>query len=267
MSLLITPEKVADHLERLVGDPTELRDQLEAHVRSKLSEAEFTARVGAVVLRRIRDKELYRPSGWPSWRAFCACFCPDEPERVDILIHALEVLESRGEKRDFGEDEARVLAGHGGDRRSEQARGNQDGNRHLDRKELNTVEHIKARLHRDDPELLARVERGELTANAAAVEMGWRKKRTPYDEVASAWKRCSPEERDRVEGLVAQRAVFAASDADELPATVPAGEIRPHPTVIVPLDVELAAARLRRHFAPEDRARLALLLVGEDDLP
>jgi hypothetical protein len=116
MSLIITPEKVADHLERLVGNPLELREQLEARVIARLRQAEVTARFGAVVFRRIRDKELYRPSGWPSWRAFCAFFSPEEPERIDILIRALEVLQSRGEKRDFGEAKARALAGWGGDR-------------------------------------------------------------------------------------------------------------------------------------------------------
>jgi hypothetical protein len=44
-----------------------------------------------------------------SWQAFCAFFRPNEPERIDVLIRALEVLENRGEKRDFGEDEARQL--------------------------------------------------------------------------------------------------------------------------------------------------------------
>ena len=65
------------------------------------------------MLRRIRDKQLYLPSGWPSWQAFCAYFSPEEPERIDILIRALEVLESRGEKRDFGEAEADAAVGAG----------------------------------------------------------------------------------------------------------------------------------------------------------
>jgi hypothetical protein len=58
------------------------------------TEAEVTARFAAVFFRWIRDKELYRPSGWPSWRAFCAYFIPAEPERIDILIRARRVDES-----------------------------------------------------------------------------------------------------------------------------------------------------------------------------
>jgi hypothetical protein len=149
----------------------------------------------AVMLRRGRDRELYRPSGWRSWRSFCAFFSPEEPERIDILIRALEVLESRGEKRDFGEQEARALAGHGGDRRSERARKDQGCNRNLERR--GTVEHWMARLGRDDPELAARVERGELTANAAAVAKGWRQPRTPYGDMESGWNRASDAERER----------------------------------------------------------------------
>jgi hypothetical protein len=34
-----------------------------------------------------------------------------------------------------------------------------------------------ARLDRDNPDLAARVRAGELSANAAAIEAGWRKKR------------------------------------------------------------------------------------------
>ena len=84
----------------------------------------------------------------------------------------------RGEKRDFGEEEARALAGHGGDRRSEQARKDQERNPALEKHRGETRMRTLARLRRDDPDLAARVERGELTANKAAVDKGWRKKRS-----------------------------------------------------------------------------------------
>jgi hypothetical protein len=106
------------------------------------------------------------------------------------------VLESRGEKRDFGLPEARVLAAHGGDRRSEAARRDQVRGRELERpKGKDTVDYIKAHLRRDDPDLAARVERGELSANAAAVAKGWRKKPTRLDKLRAAWRRTSPEDR------------------------------------------------------------------------
>jgi hypothetical protein len=123
---------------------------------------------------RIRDKELYRPLGWPSWRSFCAFFSPEEPERIDILIRALEVLESRGEKRDFGLPEARELV-----LRDKPGRPRKDDGNSRDHENIggrtDTVAYVKARLRRADPELLARVEAGELSANRAAIQKGWRK--------------------------------------------------------------------------------------------
>jgi hypothetical protein len=58
-----------------------------------------------------------------------------------------------------------------------------------------TASYIKARLRRDDPDPAARVERGELTANAAAVAKGWRRKPTRLDELRRAWRRTSAEDR------------------------------------------------------------------------
>jgi hypothetical protein len=195
MGFTVTSETVADHLERLVGSPLVLREQIEGYVRASLGEAEITARSSAALLRRVRDKELYRPSGWRSWRSFCAFFSPEEPERIDILIRALEVLESRGEKRDFGMPEARQLAGWGGDRKSELARKDQERNPALEKHRGETRHRTLARLRRDDPALAARVERGELTANAAAVAKGWRKKRDPGRQLDKAWDAATPEQR------------------------------------------------------------------------
>jgi hypothetical protein len=203
VSFAVTSETVADHLERLVGSPLVLREQIEGYVRASLGEAEITARSSAALLRRVRDKELYRPSGWRSWRSFCAFFSPEEPERIDILIRALEVLESRGEKRDFGMPEARQLAGWGGDRKSELARKDQERNPALEKHRGETRHRTLARLRRDDPALAARVERGELSAHAAAVEKGWRKPRTPYGDMESGWNRASDADRARFEaGIV-----------------------------------------------------------------
>jgi hypothetical protein len=208
--LIITPERLADHLERLVDDPAELREQVEAQVLAQLRDAEVSARFGAVVLRRIRDKELYVPSGWPSWRDFCAYFSPQEPERIDILIKALEVLESRGEKRDFGEDEAKRLAGWGGDRRSQEAREDQAGPVQLERGEMNTAKHWRLRLareatHNDEARaLLEQVEARTITPNAAARAMGWRKKPTPYGDMVSGWRRASDHDRMRFEEFIEQ---------------------------------------------------------------
>jgi hypothetical protein len=70
------------------------------------------------------------------------------------------------------------LGRHGGDRRSEEAR-DQGGNTTLKPEEKNTVKHTLARLRRDRPDLAGRVEDGEISANAAAIEAGFRRKLTP----------------------------------------------------------------------------------------
>jgi hypothetical protein len=162
-----------------------------------------TARFGAVVFRHIRDKELYRPSGWPSWRAFCAYFSPEDPERIDVLIRALEVLESRGEKRDFGMPEARALAGWGGDRRSEEARADQIDRFNLKHQGGTGATYLEARLRRSHPDIAAAFERGEFKSlKAAAHEAGIVKDPDPVREVMRWWRRSRPEQRAVVLDLV-----------------------------------------------------------------
>jgi hypothetical protein len=111
-----------------------------------------------------------------------------------VLIRALEVLESRGEKRDFDEPEARQIV-----LRDKPGRPRNDENNSHDHENIrgrtDTVAYVKARLRRDDPDLAARVERGELTANAAAVAKGWRKRPEPYRQLVLWWDRATPQDR------------------------------------------------------------------------
>jgi hypothetical protein len=48
------------------------------------------------------------------------------------------------------------------------------------------------------------VKAGELSAHAAAIEAGWRKKPTAFDTLASAWKKASAEEREQFMKLIAR---------------------------------------------------------------
>jgi hypothetical protein len=65
------------------------------------------------------------------------------------------------------------------------------------------------RLKREQPDIFARVVAGELTANAAAIEAGFRKSATPLDSLRRAWRKASAE----------QRAAFIAEiDLSALPA-------------------------------------------------
>jgi hypothetical protein len=164
---------------------------------AQLTEAEVTARFAAVFFRRVRDKRLYRPSDWSSWRAFCGYFCPVEPERIDILIRALEVLESRGEKRDFDEAEARQLAGWGGNRGNQHTGGKrQVDNIKLARKGGTRATYLAARIIRDHPEIAEAVKRGEYPLiRAAAKAAGIIKPPDAYKQLLAWWDRASDEER------------------------------------------------------------------------
>src|SRR3982751_5017863 len=101
-----------------------------------------------------------------------------------------EITEQQGTE----EIQAR-LGKHGGDRRSEQARKDQVNHGSLAQTptaKLPRKERTLRRLRRDDPALATRVERGELTANAAAVAKGWRKKKPEpdlYEQLCRRWDR------------------------------------------------------------------------------
>ena len=51
------------------------------------------------------------------------------------------------------------------------------------------------RLKRDRPDLANKVVRGEMSAHAAAIEAGFRKKPTPLDLLWQAWAKASEQER------------------------------------------------------------------------
>lgn len=51
------------------------------------------------------------------------------------------------------------------------------------------------RLRKDRPDLHAKVLAGDLSAHAAAIDAGFRKKPTPLDQLKAAWKRASASER------------------------------------------------------------------------
>jgi hypothetical protein len=58
-----------------------------------------------------------------------------------------------------------------------------------------------------DPEasrLWDQVTAGKLSPHKAAVEMGWRKQRTPYQELCAAWRRASEAERGQFEEYIAE---------------------------------------------------------------
>ena len=57
------------------------------------------------------------------------------------------------------------------------------------------VTYTLRRLKRDRPDLLERVVSGELSANAAAVEAGFRKRPSAFDRLTAAWAQATAKER------------------------------------------------------------------------
>ena len=64
----------------------------------------------------------------------------------------------------------------------------------------NSADYTRKRLKRDRPDLLERVAEGELSANVAAIEAGFRKVKTPLEAAKTAVAKLSPADRAR-EGI------------------------------------------------------------------
>ena len=55
--------------------------------------------------------------------------------------------------------------------------------------------YLLQRLKQQEPELFKRVTRGELSAHAAAIEAGWRKKLSALDQIRRLWAKLNSKER------------------------------------------------------------------------
>ena len=65
-------------------------------------------------------------------------------------------------------------------------------------------EYILARLERDEYfDLLAQVKRGNVSAHAAAVQVGYRKQKTPFDQLCHWWTKADDEARQAFRSFIA----------------------------------------------------------------
>ncbi|NBW17216.1 MAG: hypothetical protein EBR82_55485 [Caulobacteraceae bacterium] len=145
------------------------------------------------------DHNAWRPLGYISLDAFLI----SEANFTQAIIDAVRNAK-KGAKTGEVIQAARVnpLPSHGGDRRSstqeavEAARNNplsvqvarmdQVCNASL---KYGTVEYTLRRLARDKPELLDKIEAGELSVNQAAIQAGIRKKPTPEEQCVKAFRK------------------------------------------------------------------------------
>jgi hypothetical protein len=94
------------------------------------------------------------------------------PAEIDVAVKWLEL---NPPTTPISLQVVQFLAKHGGDRRSEKAKADQDSDTTLILGRGRA--YILARLNRDRPDLAAKVIAGEMSANAAAIEAGFRKRR------------------------------------------------------------------------------------------
>lgn len=126
-----------------------------------------------------------------------------EPEEIHLAVKWLELnppanpIELR-----VAIEEGAKLGTHGGDRpgsgrpKKGEVKEPQERNQACNaRLKYGTVPHTLARLDRDKPELAEKVRAGELSANAAAIEAGFRHKPTPLETLQRAWRKANPDER------------------------------------------------------------------------
>ena len=133
----------------------------------------WPGRVGdlAISIRGLRENDRWRMladlDGQPfsSWEDFCQY---PEPYGLGLSLDQVEAILDRS---NAGKRLSAVLGGHGGDRRSPEARKDQGSRRTLKRGE--TSEYLEARLRRSHKDIATAYDRGEFKSlKAAAREAG-----------------------------------------------------------------------------------------------
>jgi hypothetical protein len=97
--------------------------------------------------------------------------------------------------------EQAIVGKHGGDRKSEKARIKTD-NISLDPQHGTSRAGTLRRLAKDYPELHSRVVAGDLSANAAAIEAGFRKPPKPFETIRKLLPKLTPEERQKLKEML-----------------------------------------------------------------
>ena len=110
----------------------------------------------------------------------------EDPKKVEAVI--------KDDPEALAAYRAAMLGTEGGDKRSEGATTN-DNVMVSSARQGNSKSYTLSRLDRDHPELFDAVCNGELSANAAAIKAGFRKVKTPAEQLIHWWKKASADER------------------------------------------------------------------------
>lgn len=145
-----------------------------------------------ILLRFIEDGRAGGFAGYSDEDTYIRDGLGLDPETVRWAVEGLSIMGAEVPVTFADAVETGRLGTHGGDRRSDKVRdqgsiGNLKGG--------NNTAYTLARLDRDRPELAAEVRAGRMTANAAAIEAGFRRKPTPFETLTRVWAKASAAER------------------------------------------------------------------------
>lgn len=116
--------------------------------------------------------ELFFSGQLEAKERFCRELLGYEAEFLDTMSKGVEILDGRGHHGPISTTQA--LDAHGGDRKSQVFR---DGITNLKPPADNSADYVVRRLRRDKNPLAERVEQGEISAHAAAIQAGFRPRR------------------------------------------------------------------------------------------
>ena len=156
---------------------------------SALSHGETSLSTFPKLLRRIIDERA-----WESRRV---------PGKGVVTMQSLRELVTTAPITGWGEDPAKIEAVIRDDaqvlamwREAMKAQGKRNLPDNV--KEVtagNSRAYTVSRLQREAPDLFAKVAAGEISANAAAIKAGFRKRKSPLDHLLHWWARCGEQER------------------------------------------------------------------------
>jgi len=163
---------------------------------SALSHGETSLSTFPKLLRRIINERA-----WESRRV---------PGKGVVTMQSLRELVTTAPITGWGEDPAKIEAVIRDDaevlamwREAMKQKSHDRGNQHTGGKVDNVTPARKgnsraytvSRLQREVPKLFAKVAAGEISANAAAIKAGFRKHKSPLDQLLHWWARCGEQER------------------------------------------------------------------------
>ena len=136
------------------------------------------------IVRLNSFRELITAKSFRGWETDPAKIEAIIRDDAEVLALWREAMKEQGKRNDLGNNVPQVKEEEHPNR---EPRGNARA-------------YTVSRLQSQRPDLFQRVKSGDLSANAAAIEAGWRTKPTPLDALRKAWAKASDTERELVAG-------------------------------------------------------------------